>query len=343
MSKKDIIYTKICLECGKEFTTSNNLKIFCSVKCKTSYHNYNQKFEKKVYNRICPVCRKSFSTTDRRKIYCNDKCGDKACKIREKEERRKIMDVTRKVCPTCGKVFKPNVHNQVFCCKRCLRKANYKEYKKSIMSEYEKTCPICGKHFTAIRRNTIYCSIKCGKKGLAIKNRDTLKKYKKQYREKNKEHISKHLKEYCKAHKEELKIKKREYIKNRSKKDPIFRMKALCRAMVRRCLKNKKKDRTQVILGYSPNDLKEYLESLFYGDMCWDVLNWDIHHVKPIDTFNFINEDGTDNYSAIREANVLNNLVPLFKEDHKKLSILYRSEGKWLSKEEIKQMFMGDR
>ena len=118
-------------------------------------------------------------------------------------------------------------------------------------------------------------------------------------------------------------------------------MRSICRAMVRRCLTNKKKDRTQNILGYSPNDLKDHLESLFYGDMCWDILNWEIHHIKPLDTFNFINEDGTDNYEAIREANVLDNLVPLFKEDHKKLNVLYTSEGKWLNLEEIQKVIIG--
>ena len=77
--------------------------------------------------------------------------------------------------------------------------------------------------------------------------------------------------------------------------------------------------------------------------MCWEVQNWEIHHIIPLNTFNFINEDGTDNYEAVREANVLGNLVPLFKEDHKKLNVLYTSEGKWLSKEEIQQMFIGDK
>lgn len=332
---------KICEYCGKEFKTSNKFKMFCSVKCKASYYNHIQKFEKKVYDRTCPICGKSFSTTDRRKIYCNDKCGDKACKIREKEQRRAAMNAARKVCPTCGKIFKPNVHNQEFCSKKCLRKAKYKEYKNSIMSEYEKVCPTCGKHFIATKRNMIYCSSECRSRGAAIRNKEALKEYKKRYREENKEHIAKHLKEYCEAHKEELKIKKNEYVKNRNKKDPIFRMRNLCRAMVRRCLTNKKKDKTQNILGYSSIDLKEYLESLFYGDMCWEVQNWEIHHIKPLDTFNFINEDGTDNYEAVREANVLSNLVPLFKEDHKKVTILYTSEKKWLSKEEIEQMFMG--
>lgn len=336
-------YKKVCPVCGKEFTTPYTFKKFCSVECRTpSYYN-KRKLKNKIYNRICLVCGKSFSTTDKRKIYCNDKCTDKACKIREKEKRREAMEATRKVCPTCGKVFKPNVHNQEFCCKKCLRKAKYKEYKNSIMSEYEKTCPTCGKQFTAIKRNTIYCSSECRTRGAAIRNKDALKEYKKRYREENREHIAKHLKEYCRIHKEELKVKKREYVKNRSKKDPVFRMRALCRAMVRRCLTNKKKDRTQNILGYSPNDLKEHLESLFYGDMCWDTLNWDIHHIRPVDTYNLINEDGTDNYEAVKEANVLDNLIPLFKEDHKKLSILYVSEKRWLSKEEIKQMFMGDR
>ena len=342
-NKEKVIYTKICPVCGKEFQSHYNYSKFCSVECRTpSYYN-NKKADKEIYNRICPVCGKSFSTTDKRKIYCNDRCTDKACKIREKEERRKAMDAARKVCPTCGKVFKPNVHNQEFCCKKCLRKAKYKEYKNSIMHEYEKVCPTCGKQFTALKRNTIYCSSECRSRGAAIRNKEALREYKKRYREENKEHIARHLKEYCIAHKEELKVKKNEYVKNRTKKDTVFRMKGICRAMVRRCLTNKKKDRTQNILGYSPNDLKEHLESLFYGDMCWEVQNWEIHHIRPLDTYSFINEDGTDNYEAVREANVLDNLIPLFKEDHKKLSVLYTSEEKWLNKEEIQQMFMGDK
>ena len=55
----------------------------------------------------------------------------------------------------------------------------------------------------------------------------------------------------------------------------------------------------------------------------------------------FINEDGTDNYDAIREANKLTNLFPLFIEDHKKLTNLYNSESRWLNKEEIKEFIIG--
>ena len=335
-NKEDRVYRKRCEGCGCEFETLYSFKKFCSGECRTAYHNNNQKLRKKVYNKICPICKEPFSTTDKRKVFCGEKCRRRDRKNKEKEERRKIMNAARKVCPTCGKVFKPNVHNQVFCSKKCLYKANYKEYKSSIMHEFEKTCPTCGKHFMASKRVAIYCSPECRNKDFAIKNKEALKEYKKRYREENREHITKHLKEYCEKHKDELRVRKRAYVRNRSKKDPVFRMRSICRAMVRRCLTNKKKDKTQIILGYSPKELKEHLESLFYGDMCWEVLNWEIHHIRPLETFNFINEDGTDNYEAVREANVLDNLMPLFKEDHKKLTLLYNSEKKWLSEEEIK-------
>ena len=53
--------------------------------------------------------------------------------------------------------------------------------------------------------------------------------------------------------------------------------------------------------------------------------------------------DGTDNYNVIREANSLDNLIPLLREDHKKVTAVYNSEGRWLSRQEIEQMFIGDK
>ena len=77
--------------------------------------------------------------------------------------------------------------------------------------------------------------------------------------------------------------------------------------------------------------------------MNWEVQDWEIHHIKPLDTFNFLNEDGTDNYNTIKEANCLNNLMPLFKEDHKKVTAVYNSEGRWLNRQEIEQIIIGGR
>lgn len=59
------------------------------------------------------------------------------------------------------------------------------------------------------------------------------------------------------------------------------------RSLVYRTLKGKMKDDTTLeLLGYSYDDLKEHLESLFTDGMTWDNYGeWHVDHIKPIANF----------------------------------------------------------
>jgi len=73
---------------------------------------------------------------------------------------------------------------------------------------------------------------------------------------------------------------------------------------------------TVEILGYSPMDLKCYLESLFTIGMTWDNHGeWHIDHIIPVTSFDI------DTHPSI--INALSNLQPLWAIDNLKKSNKY--------------------
>ena len=50
-----------------------------------------------------------------------------------------------------------------------------------------------------------------------------------------------------------------------------------------------------------------------------DLENYDIHHIKPLHKFNFINEDGTTNLEEVRKSFTPKNLILLTEEEHIKI------------------------
>ena len=127
--------TKVCEDCGKEFSTTSDAR-FCSQKC------IGESLKKRE-TKICPICGKTFSgrLVHNRK-YCSRECANESYK----------KHVTR-TCLNCGKEFSIGVsRNQKFCCREC-----FYEY-----GHETKTCPICGKEFTVKKSsNRIYCSRRC--------------------------------------------------------------------------------------------------------------------------------------------------------------------------------------
>jgi hypothetical protein len=113
------------------------------------------------------------------------------------------------------------------------------------------------------------------------------------------------------------------YILNWRKKkkieDPAFLLGLNCRTMVYNRLKrykSKKYARTFDLIGCSPQELKQYLESKFYPDkntgecMTWDnygMYGWHIDHIKPVSRF-------TDLASPEQQKECFNyrNLQPLW-------------------------------
>lgn len=174
-------------------------------------------------------------------------------------------------------------------------------------------------------------------------NRDKLKDYHKKYREVNKEAIKELKRNYCHENRESILQKKREYyyknrdliaekrkhsnlseeeknkinqrMLNRYHNDPDYKVVVISRQLLRRVLKisqQDKKDRTNKALGYSSNDLKSHLESLFLTGMTWENYgdSWSIDHNYPVSRYI---ADGVKDPSVI---NSLSNLIPMWNEDN---------------------------
>ena len=67
------------------------------------------------------------------------------------------------------------------------------------------------------------------------------------------------------------------------------------------------------MLGYSPKELKEHLESQFTDGMSWDNMSeWHIDHIRPVSSFNFTTTECED----FKKCWALENLQPLWAADN---------------------------
>ena len=132
-------------------------------------------------------------------------------------------------------------------------------------------------------------------------NKDKINENIKKYREENRDKINQRQKEYREANKDKIKQyfeatkdKRNEYIKNRLKTDPIFRFKQNVRNLVRCAIKGKgwkKQSKTELILGCTFGEFRQYIESQFEPWMTWDNYGlyngepnygWDYDHIVPM-------------------------------------------------------------
>lgn len=106
----------------------------------------------------------------------------------------------------------------------------------------------------------------------------------------------------------------REYMANRRRNDPNYKALSRMRDFVRRCTeaaRGKKNWRTAEILGYTPDTMRQHVESLWLDGMSWENYGeWHIDHVISINTYL---KSGVDDISII---NALNNLRPLWAFDN---------------------------
>jgi hypothetical protein len=72
-----------------------------------------------------------------------------------------------------------------------------------------------------------------------------------------------------------------------------------------------KSERTQLLLGYTTEDLRQHLESKFLEGMCWENYGeWHVDHIKPISAF------AREGITSIKEINALTNLQPLWASEN---------------------------
>jgi len=97
---EDKEYTRICPECGTEFTTNRSNQKYCKSKCTVEhctrvYREKNKKPPKQPVKKICanPACGMEFETADARQKYHSTECRkvNTARKMRERKRKKKEM------------------------------------------------------------------------------------------------------------------------------------------------------------------------------------------------------------------------------------------------------------
>ena len=144
--------TKQCLNCGNNFTVSNQNKNqpCCNVKCKTELTNKRKTKE-------CEYCNKPFVADKTTSRYCSRDCNYKAIKIYD--------DVN---CLNCNKQFKYLTKNKnIYCSRKCYSEYTQRQNKlklnntKSYSNVYFINCKQCNNLFTSQKQNSCYCSSNC--------------------------------------------------------------------------------------------------------------------------------------------------------------------------------------
>ncbi len=167
--------------------------------------------------------------------------------------------------------------------------------------------------------------IKQQTKTYRLTNRDKTKQYQKQYRLTNKIKTKQYrltnrekLKEYFKQYQKLNKDKRRKYLKNKYKINKNFRILILLRNRVQKTLTTYTKTgkiSSSRSYGIDYQSIINYLSPLPEN-----IQDYNLHHTKPLFTFNFINEDESTNLQEIKKAFAPENHKLLLTEDHRKLN-----------------------
>lgn len=143
------------------------------------------------------------------------------------------------------------------------------------------------------------------------KNSSKISNYQKNYREKNKEKLSEYIKQYRILNKKKL----NENELRRKVDNPIYKLSHIVRNRIRVYLKSvgkKKKNKTFDMIGCTPRELKEYLESKFTEGMSWKKIGKEIHidHIIPLSS-------ATNNAELLALCHY-SNLQPLWAKENLK-------------------------
>jgi hypothetical protein len=159
-----------------------------------------------------------------------------------------------------------------------------------------------------------------------MKNKEHYQEYNKEYRNENKDKLLQSREEHRKQkrdwdkkyyQKPEVKKRKREYLKNKKRTDKSYKI--ACNLRIRFIEVLKKYTKTGKIMssGKYGVDYKAIIKHL--KPFPEDLKNYEIHHIKPLCTFNFINKDGTQNLEEIKKAFAPENHILLTIKEHKEI------------------------
>ena len=147
------------------------------------------------------------------------------------------------------------------------------------------------------------------------RTRERQLEYAKQWAENNKGKLKARQKQYFQDNKQELIEKNLEYRKKRRKEDPQYALVQNLRSRINAVLSQKrftKEGSFSEMLGCTPQELVNYLESKFEAWMSWDTrglyngqpcFGWDVDHITPLASAESIDE--------VKALNHYTNLQPL--------------------------------
>jgi hypothetical protein len=257
------------------------------------------------FDRYCRVCRNQVA---------------RSRKQRNKERNlKKGITITEKRCTKCGKIksiedFCKDLSTKdglSYWCKSCLKQYNKKqrENAKKYTDEHgipkRKRCTKCGKTKDASEFDK--------KSG----SRDGLNSPCKECASKDaRKFYKKHRKQILKYH-QNRKKEAAQYIVDRYHSNPMIRLSMCMSTAIRKSLKRKGGSKHgyhwEDILGYTLQQLRERLESLFKEGMTWENYGeWHVDHIRPVSGFHFISIDDPE----FQQCWALENLQPLWAEEN---------------------------
>jgi len=194
--------------------------------------------------------------------------------LKKRVSKKEIREVKLKICTKCGVEKELSQFPEKFYGKG---RVKYRKYLKVCIKCRLETKEVCAKE-----RQREY------NKKWRINNKDKFKESREKTREKYKDKIRERYIQYRKNNYEKLKLRQNNYAKNKRKTDPLFKLCSLMRTRMYIFLRTKnitKRNKTFELIGCTPNELKEYLESKFTEGMSWDnyeFYGWHIDHIIPL-------------------------------------------------------------
>ncbi len=328
---------KDCVSCGEEFEYKNNIKIYCSKKCKR--RGYYLKYEKKeITKKRCIFCKESFMPNHNGQKYCSIFCYGKDYRKKHKKIK-KIMEAQK--CINCDEDFVPIHGLQKYCSQEC-RTIDYKNKNKERIKKWQERWYKNNKEGISEKSKENY---KINKKEIDEKN----KKWREDNREKAREsdriysqnHKEKRRESYKKNKEREKERSRRWWIENKDKRteedkekarersrkhsrkmrkeNPMYKLNRNMSTGISKSLKpnnlfkNGKHWETLVI--NTKKEIMEHLEKNFLPGMSWKnygIDGWHIHHIVPLSFFEFTSTDDVE----FKYCWSIDNLLPLWAKDN---------------------------
>lgn len=232
-----------------------------------------------------------------------------------------------KTCDQCGCKFESYIHNAKRCSQKCKNKykANFEQKrrdKNKVIKKRYTVCVICGKEFELSPKSSANtCSDECRKIRASHMAKKRLLEKPEQYRSYTRKFdASPKRQEWKEKNKEKIRKRTNEYMKNFMKTNPNYKLyHSLQRSLLRFLGKTGYTKRIRNYVNYTPDDLRQHLESKFQEGMNWEnhgKYGWHIDHIMPASSFSFYDDNGIINVEAVKKCLSLDNLQPLWWRDN---------------------------